>query len=162
MTCAQGTDLAAEVTDGANRFALGVGMFVAHCGALEQLVNLAIRAFGQDEVLSSATSRVSLFKRIEILRELLRQRSDLALDDINALCEDLHVTRKRRNDVAHNPVATREPNEWDDAAVLVLRHKPDGTIVTEELTRETITGFVNESQNLMLRFTRLVPEATRT
>ena len=156
------TDPAAKEPDTANRFPLTVGMFMHYCGTLELLVNNAIKAFATDEVLSSAAIKAPLRRKIEILKELLHKRSDLASEDVDALCDELHVTREHRNDVAHNPIVTSKPDEWDDAVVLCVQYKPDGTVKTKKLTRKTIAGFVNQSKDLMLRFIQLVPEATQT
>jgi hypothetical protein len=162
MSDTQSTDVAGEATNPANRFALTVGWFMQHCGTLELLVNGAIRAFGTDKILSSAASKAPLKRRIEILGERLHMRSDLASGAIDALCDDLNVTRQRRNDVAHNPVARSEPDMSAEAYVLVVQYERDGTVKTKELTRETIARFQSESKKLLVRFGELVPEARST
>jgi len=144
----------------ADKFPLTVGMFIHHCGALELLVNNSINFFAEDDVLSASVLGTSLFRRIQILKQLLHERSNLTPDDIDTLYKDLEMTRLRRNDVAHNAIFTKAPDDWAESVIIVQKHKPDGTIVTRELPREEVRDYVNQSKELMIRFVELVPEAT--
>jgi len=144
-----------------DHFPLAIGKFIHHCGGLELFVNNAIRSFGEDDVLSAAAIKAPLYRRIHTLRNLLHERSDLASEDVVALCDDLEATRKNRNDVVHNPIMTQEVGGWDDAVILCVRYKPDGTIITEELARDDVVRFVNQTSELLQRFAELVPEATK-
>ena len=139
-----------------------VGRFIHHCGALEFLTNNAIKVFATDPLLSTDAIESTWYKRIGLLRRLLHERSDIKKDDIKSLCDELDEVRKQRNIVAHNPIMLKEPNESGTEVILVVRHKPEGAITQEELTRENIKELVKQTGKLMVRFVELVPAATKT
>ncbi len=139
-----------------------IGRFIHHCGALEFFINNSIRAYATDSLLSTDAIKSSLYKRIVLLRQLLHERSDINKDDIDFLCDELDEIRKQRNIVAHNPIVSTEPNGPGTEAILVVRHKPAGVTIPEEITREDVARLVEQTRKLMIRFAELVPAATKT
>lgn len=143
-------------------FATLVGTFIHHCGALEFLTNNAIRALARDPLLSADAVQAPLARRIALLRRLLEERSELSPSDVKSLCDKLNRLRQRRNMVAHNPICDTKPDGKGLRSILVVRHKPKGSPGLEEVTLEALRDLVNESGELMVRFAKLVPEATST
>ncbi len=136
-----------------------VGAFIHHCGALEFLTNSAIRAFASDDVLSANVVKAPLARRIDVLRALLAQRSALGPAEVASLCDDLNRVRTRRNLVAHNPIVRTDADNEGTESILIVRHKPEGSPDSEELSVHDLRTLVNESRELMERFAELVPEA---
>ncbi len=139
-----------------------VGRFIHHCGSLEFLTNNAIKALATDAVLSADAINSPFFKRIVVLRRLLHDRSDINDDDIDSLCDELDVVRKHRNVVAHNPIVSKVPNQSGSETILVVRHKPEGIHISEEMTRDEVARLVEQTNKLMRRFVQLVPVAMET
>jgi len=140
-------------------FVRAVGIFIHHCGALEFFVNGAIKAYAEDEVLASATMRSPLKWRIALLKRLLLQRSDLKDKDITDLCQRLEQMREWRNDVAHNPILSKEPNPEAEQVIAVPDPQRDGTIQTREISPTMIKEYANASRELALQLLKLVPRA---
>lgn len=136
-----------------------IGRFIHQCGALELLINNSIRAYATDSLLSTNAIKSPLYKRIVLLRQLLHERSDIKEDDIDSLCDELDEMRKNRNIVAHNPIVstTRDGSGTED--ILVLRYKPAG-VTTDTISMENIAKLVEQSGQLMVRFSKLIPDAT--
>ncbi len=139
-----------------------VGRFIHHCGALEFFTNNAIKALASDAVLSAEAIKSPFFKRIHLLRRLLHARTELQDDDIDSLCNELDEVRQRRNVVAHNPIVSKEPDQTGSESILVVRHKPEGMISQEEMSREELASLVKQTNQLMTKFVRLFPSATKT
>jgi len=143
-------------------FSTLIGRFIHHCGALEFLTNNSIKAFATDQVLSAAAIKSPLYKRVVLLRQLLHDRSDINTDDIDSLCDELDEIRKKRNIVAHNPIVSTKPNESGTEEILVLRYKPAGVTIPDKVTKEDVAKLVKQTNQLILRFTKLIPGATKT
>jgi hypothetical protein len=139
-----------------------IGRFIHHCGVLEFLTNNSIIALATDRVLSTAAIKSPLNKRVVLLRQLLRDRSDINTDDIDSLCDELDEIRKQRNIVAHNPIMSTKPNGSGREELLVLRYKPEGVTIPDKVTKEDVAKLVRQTKQLILRFTELIPEATET
>ena len=139
-----------------------VGRFIHHCGALEFFTNNAIKAFATDPLLSTDAIESTWHKRIGLLRRLLHERSDVKKNDIKSLCDELDEVRKQRNIVAHNPIVSTEPNGSGTEVILIVRHKPAGATIPEEITRDDVAGLVEQTCKLMKKFAKLVPDATKT
>ena len=109
--------------------------------------------------MSTNAIKSPLYKRIVLLRQLLHERSDIKEDDIDSLCDELDEMRKNRNIVAHNPIVstTRDGSGTED--ILVLRYKPAG-VTTDTISMENIAKLVEQSGQLMVRFSKLIPDAT--
>jgi hypothetical protein len=69
------------------------GIFIHHCGALEFLVNNSIKAFATDTILSSELISSPFYKRIKLLRIILKERTDIDSGVINSLCNELDEIR---------------------------------------------------------------------
>jgi len=138
-----------------------IGRFIHHCGALEFFTNNSIRAFAKDPLLSNNLIKSPLYKRIALLRQLLKDRSNIKEDDIDSLCDELDEIRKQRNIVAHNPFVSTKPNGTGTEEILVLRYKPEGVDSPEKLTKKDIIELVEKTKQLMVRFAELIPEATK-
>ena len=96
-----------------------VGRFIHHCGALELLTNNAIGQLSLDSILAVEAARAPFARRIATLRCLLIERTDLDEDDVRDLCDSLDEIRKKRNMVAHNPIASAEPNPDAPETILI-------------------------------------------
>jgi len=138
------------------------GTFIHHCGALEFLINNTIRALSTDEILSSEVISSQFYKRINLLRFLLKQRTDIDSDVIDSLCDELDEIRIKRNIVAHNPILSTKPDNTGEMQILVIRHKPSEVVIPEKLTKDDISGLVNKTNNLVLKLTELIPESKET
>jgi hypothetical protein len=64
--------------------------------------------------------------------------------------------------VAHNPIVDTDPDGKGTRFILVVRRKPKGPPSSGEVSVNELRDLVNESNELMVRFATLVPEATRT
>jgi len=137
-----------------------VGRFIHHCGALELLTNNAIIQLSEDAILASEATKAPLARRIVTLRRLLNERTDLGEDEVRDLCDSLDEIRTRRNMVAHNPIASAEPNPDAPETILIVRHKPDGHSDLKEMTRDEVGDLVTQSNELLRRFVELFPAAT--
>ena len=139
-----------------------IGGFIHNCGALELFINNTIRAFATDSLLSANLIKSPLYKRIVLLRQLLHDRSCIGKEVIDSLCNELEEIRKQRNIVAHNPFVSTEPNGTGTEEILVLRYKPVGVDSPDKLTKEDVARLVTKTKDLMIKFTKLIPEATKT
>ncbi len=137
-----------------------VGRFIHHCGALELMTNNAISQLSLDSILAAEATRAPFARRIATLRCLLIERTDLDEDDVHDLCDSLDEIRKKRNMVAHNPIAAAEPNPDAPETILIVRHKPDGQSDLTEMTRDEVGDLVMQSNALLRRFVELLPSAT--
>ena len=142
-------------------FSTLIGRFIHHCGALEFLTNNSISAFATDPLLATDAIKSPLYKRIDLLRQLLHDRSDINEDDIDSLCDELDEMRKQRNIVAHNPIMSTKPNDPDTEEILVFRFKPVGIISSDKVTKEDVTKLVEQTRKLLIRFVELIPESTK-
>ena len=139
-----------------------VGRFIHHCGGLELLVNGAIMALSSDAVLASEATRAPLARRISLLRRLLADRTDLPEEDVKSLCDELDEIRVKRNLVAHNPIASKEPHADAPEAILVVDYRlPSGESV-KDITSDEVAEYVVQSNALLRRFAEMVPEATHS
>jgi len=139
-----------------------VGRFIHHCGAIEFLVNNSIRAFSSDPLLSTEAVKSPLYKRIVLLRKLLKERSSVKHDEIDSLCKELDEMRNRRNIVAHNPIVSSAPDESGTQEILVFRYRPTEVTIPDKLTMKDVSELVKKSRHLMVRFATLIPESTET
>ena len=138
-----------------------VGRFIHHCGALEHLTNNAIKNLSSDSILATEAIKSSFSKRIELLSRLLRDRSNLNNDDIDYLYNELNAVRKKRNIVAHNPIAFKDTNQTSSEVILIVRHKPEGTEDPKEMSCAEVACLVEKTSKLILRFVELIPDATK-
>lgn len=143
-------------------FSTLIGRFIHHCGTLEFFTNNSIRAFATDPLLSTDAIKSSLYKRIVLLRQLLHDRSDINKDDIDSLCNELDEIRKQRNIIAHNPIVSTKPNESGTEEIHIHRYKPAGVSIPSKLTKEDIAKLVEQTNQLIHRFAKLIPESTKT
>ena len=139
-----------------------VGRFINNCGALEFFTNNTIKALASDAVLSTEAINSPFYKRIILMRRLLHERSDVKNIDIDSLCDELDEVRINRNRVAHNPIVSKNPDGTGSESILVVRHKPEGTINTNEMSRKELAELVEQTKELMLKFVKLVPSAKET
>ena len=138
-----------------------IGLFIHHCGSIEFLVNNSIRAFSTDPLLSAEAVAFSLYKRINLLKSLLKERSSIDEEEINLLCKGLDDLRMKRNMVAHNPIFFHEPDNSATAEILVLRYRSDKVEAKNKLIKKDLSELVNISRDLMLKFIDLIPESTK-
>jgi len=142
-------------------FTTTIGKFIHHCGSIEFLVNNSIRALSTDDVLSAEAISFSLFKRIELLKTLLKERSSLSQNEISSLCCELNEVRQKRNIVAHNPIVTNASDESETSEILVLRYKTNKVETKNKLSKKDVGDLVNKSKDLMLKIVQLIPESTK-
>ncbi len=137
-----------------------IGMIIHHCGAIELLTNNAINALAKDPLLSTKIIKWPFARRIEVLRELLDDRTQLAKPDVKSLCDELLAIARLRNAVAHNPVADGLAN-LSAPFVMVVRHAPQGAKVTEKIARTELEALVNRTNRALVRFAELVPSSLK-
>ena len=145
----------------ADDFPALVGKIIHHCGALEFLTNNAITALSQDRLLSSEVVKSPFSRRIDILRSLLRTRTDLPPADIKSLCDELREIAERRNEVAHSPIASTDPGNPDVDRIMVVRYTPEKAEIRVELTRADLKTLVTRSCAALQKFAELIPHSTR-
>lgn len=136
-----------------------VGRFIHHCGALELLTNNAIIQLSEDAILATEAVRAPLARRIVTLRRLLLDRTALPETDILALCNSLDTIRKKRNMVAHNPIASSVPGPQAHETILIVRHDPKEGSGIQEMEREEVGNLVKRSNALLRRYSDLFPAA---
>jgi len=107
----------------ADSFPMLIGKVIHHCGALELLTNGAIKALSTDALLSDEISKLRFTSRIDVLRMLLKVRSELPSADRERLCNLLAEIARRRNEVAHNPIVTDSAGDPATERILVVRHQ---------------------------------------
>jgi hypothetical protein len=139
-----------------NNLMAQIGCAIHHCGALEFLVNNAIRTLAKDELLANEVITYSFSKRITLLRKLLKERSSLKPDEITSLCKDLSDISNTRNLIAHNPIVSDSPN-LVGPYILLVRNAPDKV---GKLYAKDVGALVNKSAFVMQRITKLLPECT--
>ncbi len=142
-------------------FSTLVGRFIHYCGALELLTNKAIKSFSSDAILAAEATKSPLAIRINVLRNLLRDRSDLNEGDIDSLCKELHKLREKRNAVAHNPIVSQDPSGSASDAILMVRHTPEGVEVGELMSHSELASLVERTSKLLIRFAKLIPSAAK-
>jgi len=120
-----------------------IGMFIHQCGGLELLTNNCIRAFATDPLLSTDAIKSSFTKRIDLLRKLLHDRSDISKDEINSICDELKIICEKRNIVAHNPIMSTKPNGSGIKEILILRYSPSEVTIPNKLTKGDISKLLS-------------------
>ena len=108
-----------------------IGQIVHNCGAIEHTTNLLIQCIASDRVLSNEIIRLNFGRRVNILRELMLNRTPFSRDEIESLCDELRRVAKERNMIAHNPI---QP----DNRIIVIRS------VFDESVKELNQGDVEE------------------
>jgi len=139
-----------------------IGKVIHHCGALELLTNNAIRALGTDSLLSSEVAKSPFRKRIEILRRLLKDRTQLPPSEIKSLCDALCEIAVRRNAIAHNPIVSDDPQKPGTEHVMVVRYEAERAEIKDEIDSSELVSLVKRTNTTMQRFVRLIPSSTRT
>jgi len=146
----------------ASDFAGIIGQFIHHCGALELFTNNSIRYTVKDPSLSSKMIKFTWYNRIILLRLLLVDGFNLKQDDVKKLCDELDEIRKKRNQVAHNPILSTKPDGSGTEEILIIRYKNEKVDVIEKIKKEDIAKLVNQSKALLIKFANMVPSATST
>jgi len=139
-----------------------IGMFIHQCGGLELLTNNCIRAFATDPLLSTDAIKSSFTKRIDLLRKLLHDRSDISKDEINSICDELKIICEKRNIVAHNPIMSTKPNGSGIKEILILRYSPSEVTIPNKLTKGDISKLLSQTTKLLKKIGELIPESTKT
>jgi len=83
-------------------FPILIGRIIHGCGVLELLTDDMINDLGRDSILSKEIVSLDFGRRINILRELLYERTSLQAEDVDSLCNDLSRIAEDRNIIAHN------------------------------------------------------------
>ena len=139
-----------------------IGMFIHQCGGLELLTNNCIRAFATDSLLSTDAIKSSFTKRIDLLRKLLHDRSNISKDEINSICDELKKICEKRNIVAHNPIMSKTPNGSGIKEILNLRYSPSEVTIPNKLTKGDISKLLSQTTKLLKKIGELIPESTKT
>jgi hypothetical protein len=129
-----------------------IGRFIASCGAIELMINSAIKELSTDLLLAHEICKLRLEPRIEILDKLLKERrTTLSASDLTALSGDLKSIAKDRNAVAHNPIASDDEQD-SNPRILVLRHNRVQTITEAELE-----SMHERAEKMILRLGQVIP-----
>jgi hypothetical protein len=138
-----------------------IGKFIHLCGAIEFLINNSIRFFSRDKLLSNFAIESPLNKRINLLRQLLLDRSEINKDEIESLCNELKKLSEQRNKVAHNPIIWEKPNGSGTEEILVLRNKPGKGTDQQRITKEDVKKLVKQTSQIIKKIESLIPDATK-
>jgi hypothetical protein len=130
-----------------------IGKAIHHCGALEFFVNNEIRNLAKDELLARKVTTFPFNKRIDLLKELLKERSSLESADISSLCNDLEKISEIRNQIAHNPIVSDSAN-LENSFILLVRNAPDKV---EKMFAKDLKTFIDKTSEVMQRMVRLLP-----
>jgi len=137
-----------------------IGKVVHHCGALEFLTNNAIRSLGKDSLLSSEIIKLPFSRRVEVLRELLKQRTKLTVSEVRSLCDDLSNIARERNAVAHNPIVSDNEDGEGSEHIMVIRHTPERAEIKKTITRAELVDLVARTNKALREVARLIPSST--
>ena len=143
-------------------FPLLVGRFIHYCGLIEFYVNNSIRAFSKDEILLAIAVKMPLIQRIELLKKLLKERSEINHKEIDSLCKDLDSLRMKRNIVAHNPILSKSPDESSPKEIIAVRYRPVGNHDLSTISEDDISDLVSKSREIMIKIYELIPESRKT
>ena len=144
----------------ADSFPTLIGKVIHHCGALEFLTNGAIKTLSTDVLLSGEISKLSFARRIEILRVLLRERTELSKASSKQLCDLLSEIARRRNEVAHNPIMTGGPDASAAERIVVVRHQGGKADVKKEISQDDLRNLVTNTREAIELFLKLLPSST--
>jgi hypothetical protein len=86
------------------RFVELIGTVIKTCGLLEWQINHFIKSSSKDPILAKHVVQLPLRRRIDVLRDLMLTRPELAAPEVKSLCKELVKIAEARNVVAHNPV----------------------------------------------------------
>jgi hypothetical protein len=138
-------------------FAELVGRIIHNCGVLELFTNNTIRALSKDSVLFTEIVRMPFAKRVRVLKNLLT-RSNLLTPELESLFKEILQISQQRNIIAHNPIASDNPEGTGSYILIVER----GSIFPPEidrLDRARLETIANRSRDAMTNFLRLLPGA---
>ena len=141
----------------AEPFAELVGRIINNCGVLELFINNTIRALSKDPILFNEVIGSNIPRRLKVLRELLA-RSNLLKPGVESLFSEIREIAQDRNLVAHNPIASSDP-EGNNSYVLVVQHKTGFPPDIDKLDRERLEAIAERSRRAMDEFLRLFPGA---
>jgi len=101
-----------------------VGNIFKSFGAIEYRTNRLIESLTKDDEIlpKEEILKLSFERRIKILSRLLRKRTQMPADEIDSLVENLKDLAKKRNVIAHNPVAT---NAQGNSFIIHIREASD-------------------------------------
>src|SRR4029453_14585129 len=143
------------MTVGVEEFMRLIGAVIHNCGLLEMLTNDAIKSLAKDDPLRSRKIiRKPFARRIEILRDLLYEKTKFPRQDVTLLCKGLSEIPKRRNDVAHNPIAS---DDQTGSYILVVRYEFDPPKI-EKLTEAGLRRLLKRLKEVAEKFIELMPE----
>jgi len=143
----------------ADSFPMLIGKVIHHCGALELLTDGAIKTLSTDALLSDEISRLTFARRIEVLRVLLKARTELPSSESKRLCDLLAEIARRRNEVAHNPIVTDDSSTPSSERILVVRHQGGRANVKREISRDDLRNLVTSTREALELFVGLLPSA---
>jgi hypothetical protein len=124
-----------------------------HRGALEFFANNEIRNLAKDELLARKVTNFPFNKRIDLLKELLKERSSIESDDISSLCNDLEKIAEKRNQIAHNPIVSDSSN-LENSFIMLVRNAP-GKV--EKMFAKDLETFMDKTSEVMQRMVWLLP-----
>lgn len=134
-----------------------IGKAIHHCGALEFFVNNSICDLAKDDLLAEEVLTYPFSKRINFLRKLLTERSEVEPTDIKGLCKELDNISKMRNRVAHNPIVSDDP-DMKAPYILIVKKAPHEV---NKISNEDVKKFVKQTCETMVRMTELIPSCTK-
>jgi hypothetical protein len=91
------------------RFVELIGTVIKTCGLLEFQINHVIKSFSKDPVLAKHILKLSLRRRIDVLRDLMLDRPELTASEVKSLCKEFEKIAEDRNVIAHSPVVIGAP-----------------------------------------------------
>ncbi|WP_269526833.1 hypothetical protein [Coraliomargarita parva] len=137
-----------------------IGGFIHQCGAIELLINAAIKNYCPEEILVTEVVKLPLFKRLNILKRALKERTEIEHPKIDLLFKDLDELRLERNKVAHNPILLSSLGETEGGEIHVVRFKSDCSN-DERINKERMHELACASGAALRRLSELIPYEKR-
>lgn len=137
-----------------NVFSENIGKFICNFGVIEMTTVELVIILSKDEVLTNLARKSFLNKRIEIIKELIKN-NDISHPLQKSLNENLVILKpfmELRNIVAHNPISFAFPegdtsNEPTYSGILNLRPK-DKTKEAELIDIDELINAINNTASI--------------
>ncbi|MFH1459989.1 MAG: hypothetical protein ABIG64_06420 [Candidatus Omnitrophota bacterium] len=138
-----------------------VGKIIQNCGLLELLVNNSVKALSTDNLLSAKIIKFPYQRRIDVLKSLLKERTELEITDIDSLYCDLKEISEQRNIIAHNPIASDDPDNNAEPYILIVKHQSE-TPNVEKMGSTELKKILKKSNDTLIKYIKLIPESKIT
>jgi hypothetical protein len=140
----------------ADTFPEMIGKIIHNCGVLEFFTNNITRALC-DEVTFEKALKTGFKRRLSILERLLREENKLS-PEMAALIKEMKKLADDRNVIAHNPIASDDP-EGKNSYILLFRRTSSFPPAMEKRDLAWLENVAMRSREAVSTFNRLLPGA---